>query len=66
MYNLIKTCLDMAVRDNARSIAFPTLGCGRLNYKPKDVAECFVRAVNDAHAPIQVLGPQQILSLKTV
>ena len=45
----------MAVKDNARSIAFSTLGCGRLNYKLKDVAECFVRAVNDSNRPLQVL-----------
>jgi len=42
---MISTCLRKAEDENMTSIAFPTtVGCGKLYYKPHDVANCFVEA----------------------
>ena len=49
------TCLKMAAKDGGvRSIAFPTLGCGRLGYGPTAVADCFLRAVSDSAISLEV------------
>jgi len=37
------------------SIAFPTIGCGQLNFNPAVVAECFKAAARDAGATLMVL-----------
>ena len=54
LYQLIKRCLDMAVTDGMTTIAFPTLGCGKLNYNSKDVCSCFREAEQDTKAQLQV------------
>ena len=36
------------------SIAFPTVGCGKLGYDPAVVANCFLRAEKDTGAMIKV------------
>lgn len=55
LYNLIKKCLEMADKQHGvKSIAFPTLGCGKLGYNPSDVAECFSRAVKKTGSDLQV------------
>jgi len=41
---MISTCLRMAEKDGVKSIGFPTVGCGRLGYDAKNVAESFVRS----------------------
>ncbi|KAI0234349.1 hypothetical protein LSAT2_015387, partial [Lamellibrachia satsuma] len=45
----IYRCLHKASELQADSIAFPTVGCGKLRYDPGTVAQCFKRAV-DRHA----------------
>jgi len=45
----------MAVSHKAFSIAFPTIGCGKLGYDPATVAECFLQAEKDTNAMIKVL-----------
>ena len=54
LYQLIKLCLEMAVKDGMTTIAFPTLGCGKLNYTSKDVCSCFRKAEQDMKAQLQV------------
>ena len=44
LVTVISTCLQMAVNDGAKSIAFPTVGCGRLGYDVKDVVESLIRS----------------------
>ena len=46
----------MAAKDEAQTIAFPTLGCGNLKYNPRDVADCFVRAAKNSGTRLQVIG----------
>jgi len=36
------------------SIAFPTVGCGKLGYDPAVVVNCFLRAEKDTGAMIKV------------
>lgn len=38
----------MAGESNIKSIAFPTLGCGRLQFSEQTVINAFHRAVKDA------------------
>jgi len=52
--SMISTCLQMAVKDGAKSIAFPTVGCGRLAYDAKHVAESFVRCHKQGTSALQV------------
>ena len=51
LQDLIALCLNTAVKDKMSSIAFPTVGCGRLGFSPTTVAECFraahVKIVDD-------------------
>ena len=54
LYDTIKMCLVKAAAARMTSIAFPTIGCGRLGYDPQDVADCFVRAQRDAGCQLQV------------
>jgi len=42
--SMISACLQMAVKDGAKSIAFPTVGCGKLGYDPKHVVDSFIRS----------------------
>jgi len=44
----------MAVSKKMFSIAFPTVGCGKLGYAAADVADCFLRAEKDTNALIKV------------
>ena len=41
---MISTCLQMAAKDGVKSIGFPTVGCGKLAYDPKNVVESFIRS----------------------
>jgi len=52
--NTIKMCLIKAAAAGMTSIAFPTIGCGRLGYDPCDVADCFVCAQRDSACQLQV------------
>jgi hypothetical protein len=51
---LIKTCMEQALKDNMTSIAFPALGCGNFKYDPRDVAGCFLRAEQTYGQRLQV------------
>lgn len=44
----------MAVDHKMFSIAFPTIGCGKLGYDPAIVADCFLRAEKDTNPMIKV------------
>jgi len=44
LQDLISLCLSMAVKDKMSSIAFPTIGCGKLKFEPSVVAGCFKAA----------------------
>jgi len=55
LHDLITLCLNTAVKDKMSSIAFPTIGCGQLNFNPAVVAECFKAAARDAGATLMVL-----------
>ena len=54
LYDTIKLCLVKASAARMTSIAFPTVGCGRLDYDPRDVADCFVHAQRDTGCQLQV------------
>ncbi|XP_076464945.1 protein mono-ADP-ribosyltransferase PARP14-like isoform X2 [Babylonia areolata] len=47
MGQAVKECLDAASRKNARSIAFPTLGTGRLGYPPEQVASIMFSSIGE-------------------
>jgi len=51
---MIGTCLEMADKDGAATIAFPTVGCGRLHYRSDDVVDCFIRATQRTRSNIKV------------
>ena len=60
MKDTIKMCVDKALSKGYSSIAFPTIGCGRLGYNIRDICQCFhevekevSRASND---PIKVFS----------
>lgn len=44
----------MAMDENATTIAFPTLGCGKLAFEPEDVVKCFYRAERDSKTNLKV------------
>jgi len=44
----------MAVTDGAKSIGFPTVGCSRLGYNPKDVVDSFVRSHGQNRSELKV------------
>jgi len=44
----------MAELDGMSSIAFPTVGCGKLGYDPKSVAHSFVRAQRNTQSTAKV------------
>ena len=54
MYRLIKNCLEKAVEHEAKSIAFPTLGCGRLGFHSSQVVDCFLKAIEKSHSDLRV------------
>jgi len=54
MESMIKLCLTMAAKDKFSSIAFPTVGCGKLNYQACDVARCFANAQQTTGVKLQV------------
>jgi len=54
LQDLIALCLNMAVKDKMSSIAFPTIGCGKLKFDPATVAECFKAAERDTGAALTV------------
>lgn len=54
MYRLIKKCLEMAVKHEAKSIAFPTLGCGRLGFRTSQVVDCFLKAIEKSHSDLVI------------
>ena len=55
MRNMIDRCLKTAAQNGLRSVAFPTVGCGRLGYRPEVVAACFSRAVQNCKTPLSVM-----------
>jgi len=46
----------MAVSRKMFSIAFPTVGCGKLGFDPAVVADCFLQAEKDVDPLIKVHG----------
>lgn len=40
---------------NVTTIAFPTLGCGKLGFRPEDMLGCFLRAENDTKTKLKVI-----------
>ena len=44
----------MAVSQKMFSIAFPSVGCGKLGYNAATVADCFLRAEKDTGALTKV------------
>ena len=44
---VIGKCLDKAIELGAKSIAFPTLGCGKMKYPVREVARCFRETCSD-------------------
>ena len=54
LYDTIKLCLVKATAAGMTSAAFPTVGCGRLGYDPRDVADCFLRAQRDTGCQLRV------------
>jgi len=52
---MIALCLKTAVKNGMSSIAFPTVGCGYLNFDVATVANCFKAAERDAGAALKVL-----------
>jgi len=54
MYAMICQCIKMAVSQKMSSIAFPTIGCGKLGFDPAVVAECFLQAEKDINSLIKV------------
>jgi len=46
----------MAVSQKMFSIAFPTVGCGKLGFDPAVVADCFLQAEKDINPLIKVHG----------
>jgi len=59
LYDTIKLCLVKATADGMTSIAFPAVGCGRLGYDPRDVANCFLRAQRDTGCQLQVRSKEK-------
>jgi len=55
---MIATCLEMADKDGAQTIAFPTVGCGGLHYDPDDVIDCFIQASQRTRSNIKVCHSQ--------
>jgi len=51
---MLSKCVEMADRDGARTIAFPTVGCGKLQYTPDDVANCFIEACQQSGSAVTV------------
>jgi len=45
----------MAGQNGLTSVAFPTVGCGQLGYRPEVVASCFSRSVQNIKTPISVI-----------
>jgi O-acetyl-ADP-ribose deacetylase (regulator of RNase III)/uncharacterized membrane-anchored protein YhcB (DUF1043 family) len=54
LYRMVSKCLKMAADNRTTSIAFPTIGCGRLGYDPADVANCFIRAQLDTRSSLKI------------
>jgi len=55
MSDMICKCLEMAAQVGLSSIAFPTVGCGRLGYRPEVIASCFSHAVQSSKTPLSVI-----------
>ncbi|ESN90841.1 hypothetical protein HELRODRAFT_194632 [Helobdella robusta] len=57
-YNSLKgcilKCLENAKAQNCKNIAFPTLGCGKLNYSAREVCTAFVEAAKEFKYPIEI------------
>jgi len=43
----------MAEEDGMSSIAFPTVGCGKLGFDPKSVARSFLQAQRNTESTVQ-------------
>ena len=44
----------MAISQKMLSVAFPTVGCGKLGYDAATVADCFLQVEKDANPLIKV------------
>ena len=55
LQNVIQKCVEMAGQKGLTSVAFPTVGCGQLGYRPEVVASCFSRAVQNSKTPLSVI-----------
>jgi len=43
----------MVEEDRMSSIAFPTVGCGKLGFDPRSVAHCFIQAQRTTQSTVQ-------------
>lgn len=62
----MEKCLIMAEKDGVSSIAFPTVGCGKLGFDPKSVAHSFVQAQRNMQSTVQVVCYFIYLNIKLV
>jgi len=53
----------MAEEDGMSSVAFPTVGCGKLGFDPKSVAHSFTQAQRNTQSTVQVGTSGLLLSV---
>lgn len=44
----------MAFSKNVNTIAFPTIGCGKLGFRPRDVVRCFLQAEQETSTRLKI------------
>jgi len=49
----METALQMAEQEGMSSIAFPTVGCGKLRFDHKSVARSFVQAQRNTQSTVK-------------
>jgi len=54
LQSAVEKCLEMAAENGMSSIAFPTVGCGKLGFDAKSVARCFLQAQRNTQSTVQV------------
>jgi len=53
LQKMVEKCLRMAKEDGMSSIAFPTVGCGKLGFDSKSVARCFIQAQRNTQSSLK-------------
>jgi len=59
----VEKCLKMAEEDGMSSVAFPTVGCGKLGFDLKSVAHSFIQAQRNTQSTVQVGTSGLLLSV---